>query len=456
MPDFDLIIKGGNLVTPEGVQRADVAISAGNIAAVAPHVDESAAETIDATGVHVFPGLIDVHVHFNDPGRADWEGAPTGSAALAAGGGTCFFDMPLNSSPPVLDAASFDAKLHALTGNSHTDFALWGGLTPQSLENMDELAAKGVVGFKAFMCESGIDDFQRADDWTLERGMRKAARLGLPVAVHAENQELVAGKTEWLRERLPVLTAKDWVYSRSPLAEADAIQRALLIARFTGCKLHIVHISNRYCIDLASRYRPVVDVSLETCPHYFSLSAEEVESVGPAAKCAPPIRIAEHTHELWDALRQGQVDIVASDHSPSPPSMKDTPDFFSAWGGISGVQSTLSALLTRRPELPLDIACKLTNTNPAHRFRIPQKGRIARNFDADFTLVDLSAQYDLTRDMLLDRHKLSPYVGHIFRGKIVRTILRGQTIFLDGKIIGGFTGKFVRPAAVGARGQSNV
>ena len=212
-----------------------------------PNLFATATEEIEAHSLHVFPGLIDVHVHFNDPGRADWEGASTGSSALAAGGGTCFFDMPLNSSPPVLDAASFDAKLNALSEKSYTDFALWGGLTPQSLDHMDELAARGVVGFKAFMCDSGIADFDRADDFTLVPGMMKAAKLGLPVIVHTENQELVAGKTEWLRQRLPVLTAKDWPHTRPPLAEADAIQRALLIARFTKCKLHIVHISNRYC-----------------------------------------------------------------------------------------------------------------------------------------------------------------------------------------------------------------
>src|SRR5437763_858082 len=200
----DLIIRNGKVVTSDAVIDADIAVEAGRIAAIGHNLGQPR-EEIDATGLHVFPGLIDPHVHFNEPGRTEWEGFSTGSSALAAGGGTLFFDMPLNSSPPVLDGASFDLKLAAAKEKSHTDFALWGGLTPHNLDRMEELAKRGVVGFKAFMCNSGIDDFPRADDWTLERGMARAAKLDLPVAVHAENQELVAGKTAWMRGLLPRL-----------------------------------------------------------------------------------------------------------------------------------------------------------------------------------------------------------------------------------------------------------
>jgi allantoinase len=445
MPDFDLIIRGGSLVAPSGVQQSDIAISEERIAAISPKINANAKEEIDANGLHIFPGLIDVHVHFNDPGRADWEGAPTGSAALAAGGGTCFFDMPLNSSPPVLDAESFDAKLHALTGNSYADFAIWGGLTPQSLDHMEALAAKGVVGFKAFMCDSGIDDFQRADDWTLESGMAKAAKLGLTVAVHAENQELVAGKTNWMQS-LPIKKgATEWTLAREPLAEADAIQRAILLAGAKKCKLHIVHISNRFCVEIAHKNRHRADLSTETCPHYFLLTLEDVKRIGPAAKCAPPIQVAPSYNLLWNCICDGSIDIVASDHSPSPPSMKNGADFFASWGGIAGTQSTFSSLLTREPKLPLEKIAQLISATPAKRFGIAGKGQLLADFDADLTLVDLSAEYQLTRDMLLDRHKLSPYVGMKFRGKIVRTLLRGQTVFHDEKIVSQPRGKFIRP-----------
>src|SRR3954465_6814689 len=226
---WDLLIRGGDVVTPDGVRAGtDVAVEGESIVELAPELSGAARETIDATGLHVFPGLIDPHVHFNEPGRTDWEGFDTGSAALAAGGGACFFDMPLNSSPPTLDGESFDLKLRAARANSRTDFALWGGLTPRNLDRMEELAERGVVGFKAFMSNSGIEDFARADDWTLERGMKKAAELGLPVAVHAENEELTSGKTAWMKSLLPKLTARDWTFARDPLAEADAIQRAAL------------------------------------------------------------------------------------------------------------------------------------------------------------------------------------------------------------------------------------
>src|SRR4051812_30799757 len=192
---FDVIIRGGNVVTPDGVRAVDVAIAGGEIVEIALAIGGGAKEEIDATGCHVLPGLIDAHVHFNEPGRTDWEGFETGSSALAAGGGTCFFDMPLNSSPPTLDGASFDLKRAAAEANSWTDFALWGGLTPGNLNCMQELAERGVVGFKAFMSNSGIEDFARADDLTLYRGMRKAKQLGLPVAVHAESEEITSALT---------------------------------------------------------------------------------------------------------------------------------------------------------------------------------------------------------------------------------------------------------------------
>jgi allantoinase len=447
---FDLLIRAGTVVTTDGVYPLDVAIEAGRIIEIAPEIRRPSRETIDATGLHIFPGLIDVHVHFNEPGRTEWEGFATGSAALAAGGGTCFFEMPLNAHPPTLDGESFDLKRAAAEASSRTDFALWGGLTPANLDRLEELAERGVVGFKAFMSNSGIDDFGRADDLTLFRGMETAARLGLPVAVHAENEELTSRLTAEARAagRTGI---RDYLRSRPAIAEVDAIRRAIAFARETGCSLHIVHISTAAGVEEVLEARGHIEghgqaqITAETCPHYLLLNEVDVERIGALAKCAPPIRAAAEVERMWTHLAHGGIDLVASDHSPAPESMKSSPDFFQVWGGVAGVQSILAALLSRDPPLPLPQVAKLTATTPAQRFGIANKGNIEVGFDADLALVDIGQRFELARAMLLDRHKLSPYVGRSFRGAVKRTIVCGQTVIADGTLIGDTRGKLLKP-----------
>jgi allantoinase len=440
----DLIIRNGKVVTNDGVSDADVAVEAGRIAAIGHDLGQ-AREEIDATGLHVFPGLIDPHVHFNEPGRTEWEGFATGSAALAAGGGTCFFDMPLNAHPPTLDAASFDLKLAAAQKSSFTDFALWGGLTPDNLDHLEELADRGVVGFKAFMSGSGIDDFARADDLTLYRGMKTAARLDLPVAVHAESDTITSGLTAEAR-----MSGRrgwlDYVRSRPVVAETQAIATAIAIAEDTGCALHIVHVSSPRGVQMIARAASAgFNVTCETCPHYLTLTEDNLDELGATAKCAPPLRSRAERDHLWIELEAGNFTFVASDHSPAPPTMKTAGDPFDAWGGIAGVQSTLAILLSHIPALQPPMVARLVSAAPAQRFAIGGKGRILVGFDADLTLVDVDARFTLTRDQLLDRHKLSPYVGHTFTGVVRRTILRGQTIFQDGRIVGQPRGELIRP-----------
>jgi len=424
----DLVVRG---------DTADIAIEDGRIVALGPQLP-GAAEEIDARGLHILPGLIDVHLHFNEPGRTDWEGAATGSRALAAGGGTLFFDMPLNSTPCTVNAAAFDCKRAALAESSITDFALWGGLIPGNVPQMAELADRGVIGFKAFLCDSGLPEFPRADDLTLFEGMREAARLGLPVAVHAESQEITQG----LARRIANGSVAQFLASRPVVAELEAIQRATLLAREAGAKLHIVHVSSGRGVALAAEARAQgTDVSIETCPHYLFFTEDDVERLGAVAKCAPPLRAAAERDALWKQLLAGTVDIVASDHSPAPPEMK-TGDFGKAWGGIAGVQSTLGVLLDR---VPLERISSLVSAEPARRFRIPSKGAIAIGMDADLVLVNLSKSVQLRPEHLMQRHALSPYVGSSFRGCVVRTIRRGETIFGNGKITASTKGKFVRP-----------
>ncbi len=442
---YELIIRNGRLVPARGYVPSSLAISDGKIVEMGPDISGNAREEIDATGLHVFPGVIDPHVHFNEPGRTEWEGIATGSAALAAGGGTLFFDMPLNSSPPVLDGASFDLKLAAAREKSLTDFALWGGLTPSNLDRMEELAERGVIGFKAFMSDSGIDDFHMADDFTLYRGMQIAAKLGRVVAVHAENDAITHGLAVEAT-RAGRTGPLDYARSRPVAAEVEAIKRVIALADETNCQVHIVHVSSEAGSWAAHVGESMSGVSYETCPHYFLLTEDDLVRIGARAKCAPPLRSQEHVDHLRFVLSTGEISFVASDHSPSPPSMKEGDDFFKIWGGIAGVQSTLPALLSIDPPLEPESVAAYTATNVANRFALRGKGSIAIGNDADLALVDVAATYELTRDMLLDRHKLSPYVGRTFRGRIVRTLVRGTTVFRDGRMVSKPLGRLVKPA----------
>jgi allantoinase len=443
MAKFDVIIRGGHALLPDGERVVDIAVSDGRVVELSPGICGSGRDEIDAGDFQVFPGLIDPHVHFNEPGRTEWEGFATGSAGLAAGGGTCFIEMPLNSSPPTLNGVSFDLKRAAAERSSLTDFALWGGLTPKNLDRLEELAERGVVGFKAFMCDSGMEDFGYADEATLFRGMQIAARLNLPVAVHAESQELTA--------RLSAATRRpcgwaEYLASRPPEAETEAISLAIQVARETGCSLHVVHVSTGAGVELVrSAVGAGIDVTCETCPHYLLLTDSDLERLGARAKCAPPLRSAEESAKLWNLLEAGAIDWIASDHSPAPAEMKSSADAMAVWGGIAGVQSTLHSLLGRK-NLGRGKVAKLTAENVAARFGLRGKGRIAVGYDADLVLVDLHKSKTLRREDLQDRHKLSPYVGCTFTGVICRTISRGRTIYQDGKIVRGEAARLLTPA----------
>jgi allantoinase len=445
---WNMLVRGGVVVTADGCRRADIAIADGRIVEVSPELPGNATESIDATGCHVFPGVIDPHVHFNDPGRADWEGFATGSAAFAAGGGTLFVDMPLNASPPTLDAASFDAKVTAARGTARTDFALWGGLVPGNMAQLPELAARGVVGFKAFMSGSGIDDFEAADDATLWQGMQVAAELGLPVLVHAENdsitsalarQAIAAGRTG----------IRDYLDSRPVIAELEAIGRAIALAADAGCSLHIVHVSSGAGVALvAEAWDKGIDVTCETCPHYLVLTDSDVERLGAVAKCAPPLRSADVQEELWESVMTSDVAFVASDHSPAPRSLKTSPNFFEIWGGIAGVQTMLGLLLEEghyRRDLAIEEIARLTSQGASDRFGLGRRGRIEPGCVADLAIIDITHAAPLTVADLHDRHKLSPYLGRTLRGRMRRTVLRGHTIFADGQAVGPAIGELVRP-----------
>ncbi len=452
MSRFDLIVRGGAVVTPAGDGLADIGIASGAIVAVAPELDGAASEEIDARGLHVLPAAVDLHVHFNEPGRADWEGWATGSAASAVGGTATVVEMPLNAHPPTLDGAAFDAKRAAAAASSHVDFALWGGLTPDNLGHMAELAGRGVVGFKAFMSNSGIADFAAADDDTLYEGMRRAAALGLPVAVHAENNAITAGLAT--RAIAAGQTGyRDYGASRPAIAEVEAISRAILLAAESGCALHVVHVSTGRGLALIAEARARGgDVTAETCPHYLFWDEDDLERLGAVAKCAPPLRPRNEVDTLWRALKRGAVQIVASDHSPAPAAMTASDDAFGVWGGISGCQSLLAAMLdgAHHYEISLPRLTALLAGNPADRVHLAGKGRIAVGMDADLVLVALDERHTVREADLRYRHRHSPFVGMTFRGRPRRTLLRGETIARDGEVVGPPRGRLLTPAAATA------
>jgi allantoinase len=433
---FELLIRGS--VGLDGLPL-ELAITDGTIVAVGAELELDTLEEIDANGLTVMAGGIDPHVHFNEPGfRAEWEGWETGSAAAAAGGITTVVEMPLNAHPPTIDVESFDLKVAVASECSLIDFALWGGIVPGNLAAIGPLAERGVIGFKAFMSASGVDDFMAVDDLTLYEAMREIAPLGLPVALHAESDVITLGLAARARDEDRV-TMRDYLDSRPAVAETQAIARAIELAANAGCALHIVHTSTARGVRLVAEARAAgLDVSCEVTPHNLILTDEDAEALGAAAKCAPPLRSRAETEALWGAVAADQVAFVGSDHSPSPPELKAGEDAFSAWGGISGVQTLLEAMLTEgRARLTPDLLARLLGGACAERLALKGKGALRIGADADVTLIELGPARRLRARELRYRHPYSAWVGRELTARVRRTVLRGETVYLDGELTGG-------------------
>ena len=443
MADADFIIHGAQVCLPDRVAAVSVAVADGKICAVGKGV--SAAVDIDATGQLLLPGAMDAHVHYNEPGRTDWEGWATGSLASAAGGATCVFEMPLNASPPTLDAESFDLKRRAAEASSVVDFALWGGLTPLNLDKLGELAECGVIGFKAFMSSSGMDDFPRAGAATLRAGMKRAAELDLPVAVHAEDELMVAAL---VREALKAgrTGMLDYLHSRPIAAEVAAIREACDIAGETGCRLHVVHVSSGEGLaTVAEAKARGIDVTAETCPHYLVFNEDDAVRLGALAKCAPPLRPEAIRADMLLRVWAEEVDTIGTDHSPCPPAMKQGTDFFKAWGGIMGAQQFLPTLW----EAGLGAAeiARLTAKNVALRFGLAdRKGVIAAGLDADLVLIDARKPAICHPSDLLTRHAISPYAGRRFPAAVEAVWVRGIPAWSRSGGRGTARGRFLRTA----------
>jgi len=436
---LDCVIKGGKVVLRDRVQTADIAVRGGSIVQISPDIHAPSKQTIDARGLYAMAGVVDAHVHLNEPGLGEWEGFDTGSAALAAGGCTAFLDMPLNGIPPTVNAAALNRKLEAArAAGTRIDYGLWGGLVPDNLDDLETLADKGVIGFKAFMSDPGHTGqgcFRSVDDVALFEGMKVIAGKNKVLAVHAESEEVIAALSGKFSRR-KTRTARDYAETRPLAAELDAVRRALLFAERTECPLHLVHLSSPQAVDIAWEAKANgANVTVETCPHYLTFTDEDAEALGPIAKCAPPIRGAREREGLWARLAEGKIDLVASDHSPCPPQMKASAgdDYFSAWGGVAGAQSMLELVFDEgylKRGLPLPLLSKVLSEAPARRFGLfPRKGRLAVGSDADIVLVNPEAPYELTPDLLRYKHKISAYAGRTFRSRVVLTMSRGQTVY---------------------------
>ncbi|MFM1654629.1 allantoinase AllB [Brevibacillus sp. B_LB10_24] len=434
---YDLIVKSGKVVFGDEVRVADIAISGGVISAIAESIDEPARQIVNAEGQYVMPGMIDTHVHICEPGRTEWEGFLSGTKALAAGGTTSYVDMPLNALPATVDKAALHLKIQAAKGKNYVDYALYGGLVPGNLGKLAELAEEGVVAFKCFMSTCGSDipnDFKNVDNYTLYNGMKKLAELGAILSIHAEDANL----TDRLGEEMVKqgkTTAADYVNSRPVFAEVEAVKRALYFGKKTGCKLHFVHISSAEAVEEIVKAREEgQDVTLESCPHYFTMTTDDFERIGPVAKCAPPLRSDEEQAKLWDTLLEGKIDMLTSDHSPCPPEMKHSSsnNIFEVWGGITGCQNNVDLMFdeaVRKRGLPVTDFVRMIAANPAKRFGLSQKGEIAVSKDADLILVDDTQSYAVAKEDLYYRHQHSPYIGRTIHCRVTKTFVRGHLVF---------------------------
>jgi allantoinase len=467
----DLLVRGGRSLAGAPLE---VAITDGRVAEVGEELALDAREVVDADGLTLLPGGLDPHVHFNEPGpRTVWEGWASGSAAAAAGGLTAVVEMPLNAHPPTVDVDAFDLKVAAASGQSWVDFALWGGVVPGNLGELEGLAQRGVVGFKAFMSASGVDDFSASDDLTLYEAMGRIAELGLILAVHAESDNITSALAARARAEGRV-SVQDYLDSRPPVAESEAISRAIELAAVTGCRLHIVHVSTARGVELVSAARAAgVDVTCEVTPHNLILTDEDARALGAIAKCAPPLRPRAETERLWPLLDTGEIAFVASDHSPATPDLKPAleggQDAFATWGGISGVQSLVELMLTEaprrlgadreaatRPEADTRLggaigpaaAERLQATlgpAAAQRLALTHKAHLTPGADGDLALVELGSPRRLTASELRYRNPQSAWAGRELTARVRHTILRGQTVYRDGELVGVPRGRLLTP-----------
>lgn len=448
MSQPDLIVAGSRIVTPEGIRPGCVVISGGVVREVMDYAQpEGAADSfVDAGDLVVMPGLVDTHVHINEPGRANWEGFVTATKAAAAGGTTTLVDMPLNSSPVTTDASALAAKLAAATGCCWVDYGFWGGVVPGNDADVEPMLEAGALGMKCFLVPSGLDEFPAVAEGDLDRVMPLLAARNAPLLVHAElpgliNSNAASGGTQEYRA---------YMGTRPVEAELEAVDLMIRLAARHGCRVHIVHVSSERTLPLILEARERgVPITAETCPHYLTFEALAIPDGGTPFKCAPPIREDAAREGLWNGLREGTLDLIASDHSPCPPALKslETGDFLSAWGGISSLQLSLPAVWTEARErgaTPSDLSRWMCEAPSQLAGLEANKGRIAPGYDADLVIWDPDESFVVDAETLYHRHKITPYDGMRMYGTVKQTFLRGQSVFRSGSVTAEAPGRWLR------------
>ncbi|MFC9317795.1 allantoinase AllB [Streptomyces nigra] len=435
MSDVELVLRSTRVITPEGTRPASVAVAAGKITAVLPYDAgvPSGARLEDLGDDVLLPGLVDTHVHVNDPGRTEWEGFWTATRAAAAGGITTLVDMPLNSLPPTTTVDHLRVKRKTAADKAHVDVGFWGGALPGNTGDLRPLHEAGVFGFKAFLSPSGVDEFPHLEQGQLARSLAEIASFGGLLIVHAEDPHHLDAAPQRGGPRYA-----DFLASRPRDAEDTAIARLIDQARRLDARVHVLHLSSADALPLiVQARRDGVRITVETCPHYLTLTAEEVPDGASEFKCCPPIREAANQDLLWQALADGTVDCVVTDHSPSTADLK-TDDFATAWGGISGLQLSLAAVWTeaRRRGHGLEDVVRWMSTRTAELVGLGQKGAIEAGRDADFAVLAPDAAFTVDPAALQHRNRVTAYAGRTLHGVVSSTWLRGERIYSDGEFTG--------------------
>ena len=447
MDRLDLIIRSTRVVTPETTRPASVRIRGGIIVALGEW-DDVSEQVIDAGDAVVMAGLVDAHVHINEPGRTEWEGFTTATKAAAAGGVTTLVDMPLNSIPPTTTLDGFNEKLAAAKGQCWIDTAFWGGVIPNNTHELKPLLDAGVRGFKCFLVHSGVDEFPHVTEENLLEAMPELAKLNSVLLVHAELAEPIENAAEQLKGKNPN-DYQTFLKSRPREAENKAIELMIRLCRETGARVHIVHHSSSDVLpQLKAAREEGLPITVETCPHYLTFAAEEIPDGATHFKCCPPVRERENREKLWDALKDGTIDMIVSDHSPCTANLKllETGDFLEAWGGIAALQFSLPVMWTNFQKRGFGLR-ELTNWMSAAPAKLAgldkRKGRLEIGYDADIVIWHPEKEFKVVPEIIEFKNKITPYAGMNLHGVVESTFVRGEKIYENGQFAEKASGTFL-------------